>query len=79
MLATCRRLYESLFKTKPRVAAIHAGLECGIIGQRVGDMDMISFGPSITGAHSPDERVYVDSVEKTWNYLVAVLDELSKG
>lgn len=79
MLATCRRLYESLFKTKPHVAAIHAGLECGIIGQCVGNMDMVSFGPSIEGAHSPDERVYVDSVEKIWKYLVAVLNELSKA
>jgi dipeptidase D len=61
------------------VLAIHAGLECGIIGQRVGDVDMVSFGPRIEGAHSPDERVYVVSVQKTWKYLMAVLAELAKA
>ncbi|MFQ5495839.1 MAG: beta-Ala-His dipeptidase [Phycisphaerae bacterium] len=78
LLALCRRVHESLFGAAPEVAAIHAGLECGIIQQRVGRMEMISFGPRIEGAHSPDERVYVASVEKSWRYLVAVLDELSR-
>lgn len=78
LLATCRRVYEKQFSEPPHVAAIHAGLECGIIGQRVGNMDMVSFGPTIEGAHSPDERVYVDSVAKSWKYLVAVLAELAK-
>ncbi|MEE8169013.1 MAG: M20/M25/M40 family metallo-hydrolase, partial [Phycisphaerae bacterium] len=78
-LAACRRVYETLFGEPPRVAAIHAGLECGIIGRRVGGMDMISFGPRIEGAHSPDERVYVASVQKSWNYLKAVLGELARG
>ena len=61
------------------MAAIHAERECGIIGERVGGMDMVSFGPTITGAHSPDEIVYVDSVGKSWKYLKAVLAELAKG
>ncbi len=77
ILATCRRVYENLFDASPEIAAIHAGLECGIIGERVGDMDMVSFGPRIEGAHSPDERVYVASVQKSWKYLLAVLDALS--
>ncbi len=77
-LATCRRLYSKLFEAEPTVMAIHAGLECGLIGERVGDMDMISFGPRIEGAHSPDERVYVASVLKTWGYLKAVLAELAR-
>ncbi len=76
-LATCKRVYEKLFGTAPHVLAIHAGLECGIIGERVGKMDMVSFGPKITGAHSPDEQVYVDSVAKSWKYLTAVLAELA--
>jgi dipeptidase D len=80
LLVTCRRIYEQLFGATPRVAAIHAGLECGIIGERVGgQMDMISFGPHIEGAHSPDEKVWVASVQKTWKYLKAVLAELAKG
>ena len=79
LLVTCRRVYADLFGEEPKVAAIHAGLECGLIGERVGGMDMISFGPNITGAHSPDEQVQVNSVAKSWKYLVAVLAELSRG
>jgi len=77
LLGTCRGVYERLFREAPKVLAIHAGLECGIIGQRVSGMDMISFGPRIEGAHSPDERVYIASVGKVWKYLVAVLAELA--
>lgn len=76
-LATVRRVYERLFGASPSVAAIHAGLECGIIGERVGHIDMVSFGPRIEGAHSPDERVYPASVTKSWSLLKAVLQELS--
>ena len=79
VLGTCRAVYERLFGEPPKVTAIHAGLECGIIGDRVGKMDAVSFGPRITGAHSPDERVYVASVQKVWKYLCAVLAELAKG
>ncbi len=79
LLRTCSRVYTELFGAEPTVAAIHAGLECGIIGERVGKMDTISFGPRIEGAHSPDERVWVESVRKIWKYLKAVLAELSKG
>lgn len=76
-LLACKRVYERLFAESPRVAAIHAGLECGILGERVPGLDMVSFGPHITGPHSPDERVYVNSVQKSWKYLVAVLSELA--
>jgi dipeptidase D len=81
LLATCRRVYEQLFGQAPNVTAIHAGVECGIIGERMGDgaMDMISLGPHIAGAHSPDERVYVASVQKTWKYLAALLAELARA
>ena len=78
ILATCRRLYKETFSTEPKVLAIHAGLECGLIGERVGDMDMISIGPRIEGAHSPDERVYINSVQSFWKYLKVVLAELSR-
>jgi len=81
LLATCRGIYERLFGNPPKVAAIHAGLECGIIGERIGEgqMDMISLGPHIEGAHSPDERVYIASVDKSWRFLTAILAELAKG
>ncbi len=79
LLSVCGRIYKELFGEAAHVTAIHAGLECGIIGERVGgEIDMISFGPRIEGAHSPDERVYVKSVQKTWTYLKAVLAELTK-
>jgi dipeptidase D len=79
ILGTCRRIYRELFGSEPNVAAIHAGLECGIIGERVGGMDTISLGPTLTGAHSPDERIYIDSVPKTWQFLKAILAELARG
>ncbi|PCJ98281.1 MAG: cytosol nonspecific dipeptidase [Flavobacteriaceae bacterium] len=65
--------YELLFNEKPKVAACHAGLECGILGQNYPDMDMISFGPTIEGAHSPDERVSIASVQKFWKFLLEIL------
>lgn len=77
-LAVCRAAYERVFKKPPRIASIHAGLECGIIGERVGGMDMVSFGPNIFGAHSPGERVEVASVDRMYRYLLAVLAELAK-
>lgn len=79
LLETVRSQYMQLFNEEPTVAAIHAGLECGIIGQRVGSMDMVSFGPTIRGAHSPDERVYIASVAKSYKLLKAVLGVLAKG
>ncbi|MGE3165236.1 MAG: beta-Ala-His dipeptidase [Planctomycetota bacterium] len=79
LLATCRRVYRECFDREPRIAAIHAGLECGIIGSRVDPtMEMISFGPNITGAHSPDERVSVESVARIWTFLQAVLKDLAE-
>jgi dipeptidase D len=61
---------------KPAVNACHAGLECGILGTNYPAMEMISFGPTITGAHSPDERVNIKSVQKFWHYLVETLKEI---
>ncbi|HDZ13711.1 MAG TPA: aminoacyl-histidine dipeptidase [Pricia sp.] len=70
--------YKSLFNEEPKVAACHAGLECGILGQNYPDMDMISFGPTINGAHSPDERVSISSVQKFWKFLLAILADAPK-
>ena len=65
--------YEKMFGDKPVVEACHAGLECGIIGERFPGLDMISFGPNIFGAHSPDERASISSFQKFWKFLVATL------
>jgi len=78
-LGVCRRVYERLFGAPPRMTAIHAGLECGLLGGRIPGMDMVSLGPRIKGAHSPEERVYVNSVQKSWRLLTAVLAELARA
>ena len=57
------------------MVACHAGLECGILGQNYPNMDMVSFGPTILGAHSPDERVSISSVQKFWKFLLNILEE----
>ena len=76
-LAVVRSVYEKRWGKEPHVTAIHAGLECGLLGERVPGLDMVSFGPQIEGAHSPDERVHVPSVERFWGALGEVLDRLS--
>ncbi|MBC7659053.1 MAG: aminoacyl-histidine dipeptidase [Chitinophagaceae bacterium] len=72
-LALVSKTHEQLFHRKPDVKAIHAGLECGIIGEKYPGIDMVSFGPTIVGAHSPDEHVQVQSVEKFWMLLREVI------
>jgi len=69
-------LYKELFGTPAHVNAVHAGLECGILGTNYPDMQMISFGPNIYGAHSPDERVQISSVQKFWKFLLETLKRI---
>ena len=71
-------LYKKLNNEEPNVAACHAGLECGILGTNYPDMEMISFGPTIRGAHSPDERASISSAQKYWNYVLEVLKNIPK-
>ena len=66
-------IYEKQNGEKPKVVACHAGLECGILGTNYPDMDMISFGPTIHGAHSPDERASISSSQKFWKFVVEIL------
>ncbi|GIJ95962.1 aminoacyl-histidine dipeptidase [Capnocytophaga stomatis] len=73
ILKVLKEQYEKLFGEKPNVVACHAGLECGILGQNYPNMEMISFGPTIKGAHSPDEKVNIKSVQKFWKYLLEIL------
>ena len=73
ILKVMTKLYEDLNGTKPHVAACHAGLECGILGKNYPDMDMISFGPNIKGAHSPDERAQISSTQKYWTFVLEIL------
>ncbi len=71
-----REIYLELFDEEPHVNAVHAGLECGIIGTNYPELQMISFGPNIYGAHSPDEKVQVSSVQKFWTYLLETLKRI---
>ena len=71
-------LYENINGKKAFVAACHAGLECGILGQNYPDMDMISFGPTIKGAHSPDERASISSAKKYWEFVIEILKNIPK-
>jgi dipeptidase D len=74
LLAEAKKIHKRLFGAEPAVKAIHAGLECGIIGEKFPGMDTISFGPTITGAHSPDEQVGITSVANFWKFLVGLLE-----
>lgn len=76
ILKVMENLYENIFHQKPKVVACHAGLECGILGINYPEMDMISFGPTIKGAHSPDERASISSTQKFWSYLLEILKNI---
>lgn len=76
ILKVLKEQYQKLFNAQPNVVACHAGLECGILGQNYPKMEMISFGPTIKGAHSPDEKVNIESVQKFWKYLLEILKNI---
>lgn len=77
LLKTMIKAYMGKYGERPNVSVVHAGLECGIIQSRVEQkLDIVSFGPTITGAHSPDEAVEVASVAKSYDYLLSILEEL---
>lgn len=69
-------VYKKLYGKEPVVRAIHAGLECGLIGEKYPKMDMISYGPTLRGVHSPDERIEIKTVEMFWNQTLAILKAL---
>ncbi|KAB2908364.1 MAG: aminoacyl-histidine dipeptidase [Ignavibacteriales bacterium] len=76
LLKIGKEAYISLFGKEPEVKAIHAGLECGIIKEKYPHIDMISFGPTMTGVHSPDEQLFIPSVEKFWHHLLKILETI---
>lgn len=77
VLAVSKKVWKDLHGEEPEVKAVHAGLECGIIGEKNPGMDMISLGPTIEAPHSPDERINIPSVETFWTYLKAIAKELA--
>lgn len=76
ILSVMKDVYKALYGVEPEVKAIHAGLECGILSGAYPNWDMVSFGPTLMSPHSPDERAYIPSVGKVWEYLQAVLKSI---
>jgi len=76
ILEVLKDIYKKQNGTEPHVVACHAGLECGILSTNYPDMDMISFGPTIKGAHSPDERTSISSVQKYWKFVLEILKNI---
>jgi dipeptidase D len=77
ILKVARATYKQLYGKDAEVKAVHAGLECGIIGEKYPGMDMVSFGPTLEGVHSPDEKIYIDTVPKFWEFLLAILKSVN--
>jgi len=78
ILKTSKEVFRELFKKEPDIKAIHAGLECGILGSKNKGLDMISFGPTIQGAHSPDEKVNIETVQKFYDLLKGILKRVAE-
>ena len=76
ILKLMEKLYKEMYHEDPKVKACHAGLECGILGKHLPGVDMISFGPNIRAAHSPDEKVQISSVQKFWKYYLETLKQI---
>jgi len=75
-LKLSKKIFKDMYNKEPVVEAIHAGLECGIIGEKFPGMDMISIGPTIKYPHSPEEQVHISTVDKTYNYVLKILEEI---
>ncbi len=73
ILKVAQETYQSIFGKEPQVKAVHAGLECGIIGEKFPGMDMVSFGPTLRAVHSPDECIDIESVDRFWTFLLGIL------
>lgn len=76
LLKTVKEAYVDLYQQEPRIRAIHAGLECGLFLKKYPTLDMVSFGPTMHGVHSPDERVHIPSVQRFWDLLVHTLQRI---
>jgi len=79
VLKLSEKIYKEIFDQDPVVKAIHAGLECGLFLQKYPGLDMISFGPTIKGAHTPEERMRIDTVDKFWKFLLVLLAQTPEG
>jgi dipeptidase D len=76
ILALSKKTFKDMFNTEPKIEAIHAGLECGIIGEKFPGMDMISIGPTLKNPHSPEEQLHISTVDKFYRYLLKILESI---
>ena len=76
ILKLAQSTYTAMFGKAPHIKAVHAGLECGIIGEKYPGMDMVSFGPTMREVHSPNEHLYIDTVEKFYAFLLGILQNV---
>jgi dipeptidase D len=76
ILKITRNSYKTIFGKDPHIRAIHAGLECGLIYEKFKGIDMISFGPTIRGAHTPEEKIEVNTAQMFWNLLLNVISKI---
>jgi len=67
-------IYQEQYGEEPEIQAIHAGLECGILSSKIDNLDCVSFGPNMYGAHTYEEKLSISSVERVWKYILAVLE-----
>ena len=77
ILQITRQSYRKLFKKEPIVTAIHAGLECGLFAEKIKDIDMISIGPTIRGAHTTEERIDINTVTLFWDLLIDIIENFN--
>jgi dipeptidase D len=78
IVALMKDVYKELFDAESKVQVIHAGLECGVIGAKYPKMDMVSFGPTMRSPHTPNERCFIPSVEKYWQFVLTTLERTPK-
>ena len=78
LFETAKGTYERLFRSEPRVAVVHGGLECAVLGERLPGVEMLSIGPTVEGPHAPGERVSISSAQRFYRLLAALLDDLSR-
>lgn len=76
MREICQKVYKDMAGKEAKIVAIHAGVECGLFNEKLGNLDMISFGPNLYDVHTPQEHMSITSVKNTWNYLLKVLAEI---
>jgi dipeptidase D len=77
ILALSKKIFKDMYNQEPKVEAIHAGLECGIIGEKFPGMDMISIGPTIKYPHSPEEQIHISTVDKFYKYVLKILESVN--